>query len=110
MLVYGRLAQRGAFAVGPQGIDPTPQGATLVAGLGVVEDAQAGGRRPFCRTCMDWSERRHHLAGVLGATCSIASNSSDGPGAYQNRVYWRSALRAKRRCATGRADPHSVLD
>jgi len=24
-------------------------------------------RRPFCRTCLDWSERRHHLGGTLGA-------------------------------------------
>jgi hypothetical protein len=25
------------------------------------------GRRPFCRTCLDWSERRPHLGGALGA-------------------------------------------
>jgi len=25
------------------------------------------GLRPFCRTCLDWSERRHHLGGALGA-------------------------------------------
>jgi DNA-binding transcriptional ArsR family regulator len=24
-------------------------------------------RRPLCRTCLDWSERRHHLGGGLGA-------------------------------------------
>ena len=24
-------------------------------------------RRPLCRTCVDWSERRHHLGGALGA-------------------------------------------
>lgn len=24
-------------------------------------------RRPLCRTCVDWSERRHHLGGSLGA-------------------------------------------
>ena len=29
--------------------------------------APSGGRRPFCRTCLDWSERRHHLGGSLGA-------------------------------------------
>lgn len=27
----------------------------------------AHGRRPLCRTCVDWSERRHHLGGALGA-------------------------------------------
>jgi hypothetical protein len=24
-------------------------------------------QRPFCRPCLDWSERRYHLAGTLGA-------------------------------------------
>ena len=24
-------------------------------------------RRPLCKNCLDWSERRHHLAGALGA-------------------------------------------
>lgn len=38
----------------------------LLARLGI--DAQAGaGRRPLARGCLDWSERRPHLAGVLGA-------------------------------------------
>ncbi|MFE9094767.1 ArsR/SmtB family transcription factor [Streptomyces sp. NPDC007264] len=26
-----------------------------------------GGRRPLARACLDWTERRHHLAGVAGA-------------------------------------------
>lgn len=67
VLVYERLAQRGAFALGPDGIVLTPQGAQAVAALGLDPDAPAEGRRPFCRTCLDWSERRHHLAGTLGA-------------------------------------------
>ncbi|NNG23125.1 ArsR/SmtB family transcription factor [Telluria aromaticivorans] len=68
VLVYDRLVERGAFALGPEGIALTPQGAALVAELGIEGAAGAGGRRPFCRTCLDWSERRHHLAGMLGAT------------------------------------------
>jgi DNA-binding transcriptional ArsR family regulator len=35
--------------------------------LGIDVDALAAGRRPLCRTCLDWSVRRHHLAGALGA-------------------------------------------
>jgi DNA-binding transcriptional ArsR family regulator len=66
VLVYERLAQRGAFTLGPGGIALTPQGAQAMAALGVDPAAQHG-RRPFCRTCLDWSERRHHLAGTLGA-------------------------------------------
>jgi hypothetical protein len=30
-----------------------------------LEDARRG-RRTFCRPCLDWSERRPHLAGALG--------------------------------------------
>ena len=30
-------------------------------------DCSAAPRRPFVRYCVDWSEQRHHLAGVLGA-------------------------------------------
>ena len=29
--------------------------------------ASAHPRRPVCKACLDWSERRHHLAGTLGA-------------------------------------------
>lgn len=33
--------------------------------------------RPFCRPCLDWSERRPHLAGVLGAAiCTHAIEQS----------------------------------
>lgn len=66
VLVYERLAQRGAFALGADGVVLTPQGRQAMATLG-VDMVEPKGRRPFCRTCLDWSERRHHLAGALGA-------------------------------------------
>lgn len=31
-----------------------------------IADLEAGAR-PLCRACLDWSVRRHHLAGALGA-------------------------------------------
>jgi DNA-binding transcriptional ArsR family regulator len=37
------------------------------AALGVDLDALGHGRRPLTRSCLDWSERRPHLAGELGA-------------------------------------------
>jgi len=67
VLMYDRMAQRRAFAAGPGGIGLTAQGAELVAALGIAAQAAPGSKRPFCRTCLDWSERRHHLAGTLGA-------------------------------------------
>jgi DNA-binding transcriptional ArsR family regulator len=43
----------------------SPSGAAHFAALGIVVDAKA--RRPVCRACLDWSVRRSHLAGALGA-------------------------------------------
>jgi DNA-binding transcriptional ArsR family regulator len=53
----------------------TTSGIALLArtGLTVPETRVSGQRssRPFCRPCLDWSERRPHLAGRLGAAiCS----------------------------------------
>ncbi len=44
----------------------TPQGETFVAGFGVALDGLTAARAPLCRSCLDWSERRTHLAGSLG--------------------------------------------
>ncbi|HSQ99515.1 MAG TPA: helix-turn-helix domain-containing protein [Sphingomicrobium sp.] len=35
--------------------------------VGIDLQALSLGRRPLCRTCLDWSERRPHVAGALGA-------------------------------------------
>jgi DNA-binding transcriptional ArsR family regulator len=66
VLVYERLARRGAFALGADGIGLTSQGEDLMRGLGIELEKLPASRRPFCRSCLDWSERRHHLAGQLG--------------------------------------------
>jgi DNA-binding transcriptional ArsR family regulator len=49
------------------GLEPTASGARRLHELGIDVDELAGGRRAFARRCLDWSERRHHLAGALGA-------------------------------------------
>jgi DNA-binding transcriptional ArsR family regulator len=66
VLVYDGLARRGAFALGADGISLTPDGQDLIRALGIDTGQLPASRRPFCRTCLDWSERRHHLAGQLG--------------------------------------------
>jgi hypothetical protein len=63
-----RLAETlvGDGCIGP-GETPavTEAGHARFAALGI--GLPGGGRRPLCRTCLDWSERRNHLAGTLGA-------------------------------------------
>jgi DNA-binding transcriptional ArsR family regulator len=45
----------------------TPAGERLFAGLAVDVAGARAAHRCFARACLDWSERRHHLAGALGA-------------------------------------------
>ena len=45
----------------------TEPGETFVRRLGVDVDGARAKRRLFARACLDWSERRPHLAGALGA-------------------------------------------
>jgi DNA-binding transcriptional ArsR family regulator len=45
----------------------TPRGAKALAGLGVDVGAAQARRRLFACRCLDWSERRDHLGGALGA-------------------------------------------
>ena len=45
----------------------TAKGAATFTALGIDVDRLARGRRPLCRNCLDWSERRAHLGGALGA-------------------------------------------
>jgi DNA-binding transcriptional ArsR family regulator len=60
------LRDRG-FVEGEEAIAPTAPGLAWLAGLGIDIDRLARGRRPLCRACLDWSERRVHLGGALGA-------------------------------------------
>ena len=51
-----------------QDIELTAEGARfLEKNLQISPDMLAHPRRPVCKACLDWSERRHHLAGTLGA-------------------------------------------
>lgn len=45
----------------------TEDGHRFFRDFGLELDAQGKSSRPLCRTCLDWSERRSHLAGRLGA-------------------------------------------
>jgi len=56
-----------ASAGGDGAYDLTPKGAKEFATLGIDLDAARTLRRRFAYGCLDWSERRLHLGGALGA-------------------------------------------
>jgi DNA-binding transcriptional ArsR family regulator len=45
----------------------TAKGSKFLTDLGVDFSTPVRSRRAFCRPCLDWSERRPHLAGRVGA-------------------------------------------
>jgi DNA-binding transcriptional ArsR family regulator len=45
----------------------TPRGAGLLSSFGINLSAMQQSRRPFCRSCLDWSEQKPHLAGAVAA-------------------------------------------
>ncbi|WP_163509614.1 ArsR/SmtB family transcription factor [Fodinicola acaciae] len=57
----GLLDQDGGFALTGAGLD------WLTGTLGADARRLRSGRRPLARACLDWTERRSHLAGVAGA-------------------------------------------
>ncbi len=59
------LVARGLVELGDDGGVVTPAGGEFFARFGL--DLAAKTRRAFCRPCLDWSERRPHIAGALGA-------------------------------------------
>jgi DNA-binding transcriptional ArsR family regulator len=51
-----------------QDIELTAEGRRFMAkALQIDTETLLHPRRPVCKACLDWSERRHHLAGTLGA-------------------------------------------
>lgn len=61
------LGARGQVVLSEDGGEVTAAGISFLAGFGADLAPITGSRRPFCRTCLDWSERRWHIAGVVGA-------------------------------------------
>jgi DNA-binding transcriptional ArsR family regulator len=58
------LAAARGLASSPEGCTLTDAGMAWLRGIGFVPPAPSG-RRRYCYPCMDWSERRDHLAGQL---------------------------------------------
>lgn len=61
------LCARGHVILADGGGVVTDAGRRFLGDLGIDLGSDGPRRRPLCRTCLDWSERRPHLAGRLGA-------------------------------------------
>ncbi|HEY1604350.1 MAG TPA: helix-turn-helix transcriptional regulator [Allosphingosinicella sp.] len=58
------MAERGQLDRTEEGAALTEAGVAFLHGLDIA--LEPGGGPAFCRLCLDWSERRHHLAGKAG--------------------------------------------
>ena len=63
--LFERLAAKGWIIAGDE-VAMTEAGRAGLSGFGLDLDALERARTPLCRPCLDWSERRTHLAGSLG--------------------------------------------
>jgi DNA-binding transcriptional ArsR family regulator len=66
--VTNSLLKRGAIAGGDGGFHLTQEGERIFATLGVDIERLRDRKRSLVRACMDWTERRWHLAGSIGAS------------------------------------------
>jgi DNA-binding transcriptional ArsR family regulator len=66
VLAFEALLARRVFKLNGEGLKLTAAGETWFDALGIDTEAAATQRRAFCRPCLDWGERRHHLGGALG--------------------------------------------
>ena len=60
------LIASGCIETLDEGLSLTPQGEGHLRQVGIDASSLKTSRRPLCRSCLDWSERRAHMAGSLG--------------------------------------------
>jgi DNA-binding transcriptional ArsR family regulator len=81
--LFDNLRKSGRLASQNGDVALTKRGEKFVSDFGIDLAQLSGSRRPLCKGCLDWSMRREHLAGALGA-------------AFLKRIYdLKWALRAR---------------
>lgn len=70
------ITERG-FVTQDEELRLTPTGRQFFSDFGIDLERLQKGRRPVCLHCLDWSERRHHLGGGLGASLLSAMLDKD---------------------------------
>lgn len=61
------LIQRGHLVLTPEAGEVTEAGASFLGDFGVDLATLRAKRRTLCRPCLDWTERRLHIGGTVGA-------------------------------------------
>jgi hypothetical protein len=61
------LVERGQIVLTEDGGEITEPGAAFFSSFGIELAVGRKSHRAFCRPCLDWSERRPHIAGAIGA-------------------------------------------
>ena len=103
LLTAGLMTSKGAE------LRLTHPGRGFFAERGIDIEGLEKARRPLCRSCLDWSERRHHLGGGLGAAILDAIEARGfvkrekgtrilrfGKGGEEKIMSWLAAGAAKR--------------
>lgn len=67
VLLYEALKKRKVFTVEEDGLQLSKAGRRFCDQFGIDLASLEQSRRPLCRDCLDWSVRKSHLAGSLGA-------------------------------------------
>ncbi|MEP1208895.1 MAG: winged helix-turn-helix domain-containing protein [Rhizobiaceae bacterium] len=64
--LYDQLLAGGYLAEQQDTVQLTGKGESFVGAFGIQLAELTSNRRPLCKSCLDWSSRRTHLAGSLG--------------------------------------------
>jgi DNA-binding transcriptional ArsR family regulator len=72
-----RLVEKGLLRLGEGAGMVTDEGQRFFCDFGIDTTDDGKSRRPLCRTCLDWSERRYHIGGRLGADMLRRANELD---------------------------------
>jgi hypothetical protein len=67
VFAFDAFKKRRWIAYEDEGLTLSRPGERFCTDLGIELDTSAAKTRPMCRVCLDWSARRHHLAGIVGA-------------------------------------------
>jgi len=77
VLMFDRFTANGWLVEAGDGLALSRAGRAAVSAVGVDLATPRKTRREACRRCLDWSARRHHLAGWVGAEILQALQRND---------------------------------